>query len=338
MNKTKKVMITGVGGMDGSILADKYLAKGYEVFGIDRWYPTGMSINLKTALEYETFTFISGDICEHDFITRNIKEIQPNYFFNMAAISLVPESFKIPQTVFKTNCLAVINILEAIRTYSPTTKFYQASTSEQIGSNIEHPQNTESMMLPNSPYAIAKLSSYHMVRSYRKAFGLFASNGMLWNHEGPRRGPAFVTRKITLGVSAIDKGQKQFISLGNLDSSRDWGLADNFCDAMMLIMEADEPDDYAINTGETHTIREFVVEAFRHIGKKIVWIGSGLDEIGVDQDGIVRVKINERYYRPVEVPYLHGDHTKAKEKLGWTPTTKFKELVKIMMMSDLGVE
>jgi len=332
----KTAIVTGVSGMDGSILADKLLAKGYKVVGVDRWNPTGVSCNLLEAIKNDNFIIMSGDITERDFIQRLIKDYQPDYFYNMAAISLVPESFKIPQTVFNTNCMAVINMLEAIRTYSPHTRFYQASTSEQIGENTEYPQNTDSMMLPNSPYAIAKLASYHMVRAYRKAFGLFAVNGMLWNHEGPRRGPTFVTRKITLHIAKQLKGDNTPLQIGNLDSSRDWGLADEYCDAMILMMEADEPDDYAVNTGESHTIREFIREAYKSVGIHIVWHNKGKNEIGSGDYGKTVVEVNEKYYRPVEVPYLHGDHSKIKEKLGWEPKTKFKELVSIMMANDVG--
>jgi len=227
MTKKQKVSIlTGVNGMDGSILADKLLAKGHKVIGVDRWNATGDSPNIKTFVDNKDFTMVTGDITEEYFIYRLIKDYQPDYFYNMASISLVPESFKIPKIVFAINSVAVNHMLETIRNHSPHTRFYQASTSEQIGENQEAPQNTESIMRPNSPYAIAKLASYHMVRCYRKAFGLFAVNGMLWNHEGPRRGPMFVTRKITLHIGS---GTKEPLQIGNMDSYRDWGLADDYC-------------------------------------------------------------------------------------------------------------
>lgn len=330
---TKTTIITGVYGMDGSIIAEKLLAKGHKVIGTDRWNTIGDSPNIQTFKDNVNFTLITGDITEETFIYKLIKDNQPDYFYNMASISLVPESFKIPKTVFATNAIAVNHMLETIKTYSPHTRFYQASTSEQIGSNITAPQNTESQMLPNSPYAIAKLASYHMVRCYRNAFGIFAVNGMLWNHEGPRRGPMFVTRKITLHIASETYVPLQ---IGNMDSCRDWGLADDYCDAMILMMEADEPDDYAVNTGDVHSIREFIEEAFSHVGVKIEWKGKGKEEKGYDKvSGELLVEVNEKWYRPVEVPYLHGDHSKIKEKLGWTPKTKFKELVKIMIESDL---
>jgi GDPmannose 4,6-dehydratase len=332
----KTAIVTGVHGMDGSILTDKLLAKGYKVIGVDRWSPIGISPNLKDAIKNENFIIESGDITERDFIHRIIVKYKPDYFYNMAAISLVPESFKIPLTIFETNTMAVVNMLEIIRTYSPHTRFYQASTSEQIGENTSYPQNNDSVMLPNSPYAIAKLASYHMVKMYRKAYGLFAVNGMLWNHEGPRRGPTFVTRKITLHISKqINSSFTEPLQIGNLDSFRDWGLADEYCDAMILIMESDKPDDYAVNTGESHSIREFIEKAYEHVKIDITWSGEGKDEVGYDsQTGERMVEVNEKYYRPVEVPYLHGDHTKIKEALGWTPKTKFNDIVKIMMESD----
>lgn len=329
----KTSIITGISGMDGSILADKLLAKGHKVIGTDRWNATGDSPNVKTFKDHANFKMVTGDITEEAFVHNLINDNQPDYFYNMAAISLVPESFKIPKTTFAINSIAVNYMLETIKTYSPHTRFYQASTSEQIGENVEYPQNTESLMRPNSPYAIAKLASYHMVRCYRKAFGIFAVNGMLWNHEGPRRGPMFVTRKITLHIGSRTKEPLQ---IGNMDSYRDWGLADDYCDAMILMMEADNPDDYAVNTGESHSIRELIEEAYSCINIDIVWQGEGIHEKGYDEKtGELLVEVNEKWYRPVEVPYLHGDHSKIKEKLGWEPKTKFKELVKIMVESDL---
>ncbi|MDO8623141.1 MAG: GDP-mannose 4,6-dehydratase [archaeon] len=325
-------IVTGSGGMDGSILSEKLLAKGYTVVGINRWSPTGLSENLKECIKNKNFIIETGDITDKEFMYRTITKYHPDYFYNIAAISLVPESFKIPMTVFETNAIAVLNILELIRNYSPKTRFYQASTSEQIGRNKNVPQNTESLMDPNSPYAIAKLSAYQLVRCYRDAFGIFAVNGMLWNHEGERRGPTFVTRKITLHISS---GTKEPLQIGNLDAFRDWGYAPDFCDAMILMMETDVSDDYAVNTGETHSIREFIEEAYSLIGKKVIWKDKGKEEKGYDDQGNLLVKVNEKYYRPVEVPYLQGDHSKITEKLGWEPKVKFKELVKIMVENDI---
>jgi len=331
----KCAIVTGTSGMDGSILADKLLAKGYTVVGIDRWSPVGISPNLKDAIKNPNFILESGDITEEEFMRNMIIKYRPQYFYNMAAISLVPESFKIPMTVFKTNLLAVVNILECIKTHSPYTRFYQASTSEMLGDNTSTPQNTDSVMLPNSPYAISKLAAFHIVRAYRNAYGLFAVNGMLWNHTGERRGPTFVTRKITLHIVKQLNGVTTPLQIGNMDSYRDWGYANESCDAMILILESDVPDDYAVNTGEAHTVREFIEEAYRCAGIDIVWKGVGKDEKGYDMNGNVLVEVNEKYFRPVEVPYLKGDHSKIEKVLGWTPKTKFKDLVRLMIEADL---
>ena len=334
----KVVVISGVSGQDGSYIVEKYLnMKNFRVVGIERWNPTGVSKNLDNVINDPDFILENGDICEHNFIHRIFEKYKPDYFYNMAAISLVPESFKIPEQFFEINTIAVLKILEEIRTYSPKTKFYQASTSEQIGTNRSMPQNTESKMLPNSPYAIAKLASYHLVRSYREAYGLFCVNGMLWNHEGPRRGPDFVTRKITMGIAKIKKGTLDFVELGNLNAIRDWGNAEDYVEAMIMMMHHDKPDDYGVATGESHSIREFVEEAFKQIGETITWKGNDAFELGVNQDGKIRVKINERFYRPVEVPQLCGDASKIKGILGWTPRVTFRELVKNMVDADINL-
>lgn len=332
----KTVLITGVRGMDGSILADKYLNMGWKVVGIDHWEPTSSYPNLVNAFKNNNFIFETGDICERSFMYSLLKKYLPDHFYNMAAISLVPESFKIPERVMMVNTMAVLNILELIKTHFPNTRLFQAGTSEQIGKNESFPQNTDSNMIPNSPYAIAKLSSYHFVRLYREAYGLFLVNGMTHNHEGPRRGPTFVTRKITRKVAEIYNTGNGMLEVGNIDTYRDWGYANDYCDAFMLTMFATESDDYSINTGEAHTVREFIEAAFEHVGIKIGWEGGGVTEVGKDETGKVLVKINPKYFRPAEVKYLHGEHSKITKKLGWKPTIKFKELVKIMMESDIN--
>jgi len=334
-NKKKVVLITGISGMDASILAEKHLAKGDKVIGIDRWKPDGKPINIKNILGHKNLTFITGDITEKNFIESIIKDNKPDYLYNMGAISLVPESFRIPLVVMQTNTMAVLNMLEAIRHYSPNTKYLQASSSEQLGSNKTLPQNTESVMKPVSIYGVSKLSSYHLVRVYRKAFGLFAINSLSWNHEGTKRSLDFVTRKITIAVANIKMGKQKYITLGNMNAYRDWGYADEFCDAFMLMMNAKKPDDYPLATGKTHSIREFVEEAFKHIGMNITWKGKGLKEKGYDQDGKVRVRTCKEFYRPTEVHLLHGDARKTKKLLGWKPKVKFKQLVKIMVKNDL---
>lgn len=333
LNK-KVVIITGCQGQDGSILSDIYLEKGWKVIGVDLWKSTGIYPNIQKAIKNPNFTLVTGEITDREFIYGLFKKYKPTLFYNMGAISLVPESFKIPRRVFEVNTYGVLNILEIIRYYYPKTRFYQASSSEQIGKNTKIPQNTESNMIPTSPYAVSKLASYHMTRLYREAYGLFCVNGLLWNHEGPRRGPNFVTRKITLGIRDIILKKKTFITLGYIDTFRDWGLADDYCKAMILMMEADKSDDYAVATGETHSIREFVELAFKYIGETIIWKGKGLNEKGYNQFGKIRIKIDKRYFRPSDVPILKGDYSKIKKTLGWKPKTKFKELVKLMMKND----
>ena len=335
MNNT--VIITGCRGMDGSILSEKYLQKGYRVVGIDRWEPTESYPNLSIAMENPNFIFETGDICEKRFMYEMIKKYEPELIYNMAAISLVPESFKIPEKIFEINTIAVLNMLEILREFYPTIKFYQASTSEMIGKNTMFPQNLDSKMIPNSPYAIAKLASHHLIRLYREAYGLFACSCMLHNHEGTRRGATFVTRKITKAVANIKKnGVTVPLELGNIDTFRDWGNADDYCEAMIRVMEADTPADYAINTGEAHSIREFVEKSFANIGVKICWKGKGIDEIGYDNaTNDILVTINEKFFRPAEVEYLHGDYSKIKRCLNWKPTTHFDELIKIMIDYDL---
>ena len=322
MNEQKTVLITGVKGMDGSTLAEKYLAKGWKIVGIDTWDPTAMYPNLNNIFNNPNFVFITGDVTEHKFMERLFDEYKPDYVYNLAAISLVPESFKIPERVFYVNTLALLNMLEIIRTKYPNTKIYQASSSEQIGKNRDLPQNTESRMIPNSPYAVSKLCSYHLIRLYREAYNLFAVNGMLWNHEGKRRGPTFVTRKISDGVAQIKLGLSDHITLGNLDAYRDWGYAPDYVEAMWLILQQPEADDYIIATGETHSIREFLDIAFKHVGIN-------------DWDSYI--KIDPRFMRPAEVDVLKGDYTKAKNELGWEPKTSFEELVKKMVDNDIKI-
>jgi GDPmannose 4,6-dehydratase len=321
--------------MDGSLLVDKYLKKGYKVVGVDTWEPTSSYPNLSGAMLDKNFVFETGDVCERYWIESLLDKHNPDIIYHMAAVSLVPESFKNPHKVFEINTLATLNFLEILRYKHPTTKFYFAATSEMIGSNAELPQNNDSKMLPSSPYGISKLASYHLVRMYRIAYGLFAVNGLLFNHEGPRRGPKFVTRKITKLVSKYGTREFEPLHMGNLDAMRDWGSAHDYTDAMIMMMEVPEPDDYTVATGETHTVREFIEEAFSHVHTSIRWEGTGEDEKGYDDKGEVVVDINKELYRPYEVPYLHGDYSKINRILGWKPTTTFKGLVSDMMDNDL---
>jgi GDPmannose 4,6-dehydratase len=333
--KELTLLVSGVQGQDGGFLARKLLARGYKVVGVSPWKSSGVYESTKDFFSHPNFIYVSGDLVEKEFIDEVFRKYKPDWVFHMGAISLVSESFKIPVRVMNVNTMSVVNILETIRYNYPKTKFYFAGSSEQIGKNKEIPQNHNSKMIPQSPYAISKLASYHFVRLYREAYGLFAVNGMLFNHESVYRPEMFVTRKISKSVAMIKNGKINSFSLGNLDSQRDWGHAPEYVDAMIMMMERDVPDDYTIATGETHSVREFVEIAFSHIGETITWEGEGVSEVGKNQHGEIRVTINKDMYRPAEVDILYGDYSHAEKTLGWKPKTKFRELVKIMVDEDI---
>ncbi|MBN23395.1 MAG: GDP-mannose 4,6-dehydratase [Bdellovibrionaceae bacterium] len=321
---TKKALITGITGQDGSYLSELLLEKGYEVHGIVR---RSSSFNTKridhlyqdSHLEDTRLFLHYGDVTDSSNLNQLCKKIQPDEIYHLAAQSHVRVSFDIPEYTADVTGLGTIRLLEAIRESGIDTKFYQASSSELYGKVMETPQSESTPFYPRSPYACAKIFGYWATVNYREAYGIFASNGILFNHESPRRGETFVTRKITKAISNILAGEQKELFLGNLDSKRDWGYAKDYVEAMWLMLQADQPGDYVIATGETHTVREFVDEAFRLVGKNY-------------QD---YVKIDERYFRPTEVDLLVGDATKAKKELGWAPKVKFKELVRIMLESDL---
>src|SRR3990167_85606 len=333
----KTVLVTGVQGQDGSILADKYLAKGWKVVGIDLWKPTGIYPNIKEAIKHPNFTLETGECTDSEWLYHIFQTYKPDLVYHMAANSLVPESFKIPRRIMDVNNNSTLNLLEIIRYYFPKTKIYFAASSEMFGKVGTPFQSLDTPFIPNSPYAISKVTSFHFIRLYREAYGLFAVNGVLFNHEGIRRGPNFVTRKITRGVANINYYNQEYIELGNLDVYRDWGNAEDYVDAMILMMEANKPEDYIVATGKMHSVRQFIEEAFRQIGMTIIWEGKGLEEIGKDQNGNIRIKINPKYYRPAEVYQLCEDYTKTEEKLHWKPKTNFKELVSIMVNNDIFI-
>jgi GDPmannose 4,6-dehydratase len=326
-------IITGI-GQDGYFLSKKLLKKGYRVIGVDLWQSTGYRKELKDLLSHDNFELIEGDISDRYLIRRLLRKHKPEYFYNMAAISHVGVSFEIPIRVTEVNYLSVIQMLEEIKEISPKTKFLQASTSEQFGENEEIPQNEKSNMIPTSPYAIAKTAAFFYVRLMRK-YGLKTFNTISHNHESPIRPENFVSRKITKGLVDIKSGLINKIELGNIESKRDWGFAGDFCDAMIIIMENSEPDDYVLSTGQTRTVRDFIEIASNKLGMKIEWKGKGIDEVGY-LDGVPRIFISEKYYRPSDVAVLMGDSTKIMEKLGWTPTTTFDELVEMMILHDLN--
>ncbi len=339
----KRALITGITGQDGSYLAEFLLDKGYEVHGIIR---RSSSFNTKRIdhlykdpHEKDVNLFLHyGDMTDSTNIIRLLQEIQPDEIYNLAAQSHVKVSFETPEYTANADALGTLRLLEAIRLLGLEKKvrFYQASTSELFGKVVEIPQKETTPFYPRSPYAVAKLYAYWITVNYREAYNIFASNGILFNHESPRRGETFVTRKITRAVARISLGLQDKLYLGNLDAKRDWGYAPDYVRAMWMILQHDEPDDFVIATGECHSVREFVEAAFKYVGIDIEWHGKGVDEKGY-QKGTDRVlvEVDPMYFRPTEVDILQGDPSKAKEKLKWEPQVKFDELVKIMMEADI---
>jgi GDPmannose 4,6-dehydratase len=338
----KKALITGITGQDGSHLTEFLLDKGYEVHGIvrrsssintwrlDHLYNNPDILDKKLFLHY-------GDITDTVSITSLIKRIQPDEIYNLAAQSHVRVSFEIPEITANIDALGMLKILEAVRELglAEKTKIYQASTSELFGKVQETPQSEKTPFYPRSPYGVAKLYGYWIVKNYRESYNMFACNGILFNHEGERRGFNFVTRKITIGLSKIKLGMQDHLELGNLDAKRDWGYAKEYVEAMWLMLQQEKPEDFVIATGETHTIREFVETCAKELGMEIEWKGQGVDEVGIDKKtGKEIIKINPRFFRPAEVELLLGDPAKAKEKLGWEAKTKFEDLAKLMVKSD----
>ena len=341
----KTALVTGITGQDGAYLARLLLSKGYEVHGvkrrsssfntsrIDDLYEDPHEADVRLHLHY-------GDLTDSTNLIRLVQEVQPDELYNLGAQSHVQVSFETPEYTANSDAIGTLRILEAIRILGleKKTRFYQASTSELYGLVQETPQRETTPFYPRSPYAAAKLYAYWITVNYREAYGMHASNGVLFNHESPMRGETFVTRKITRAVAAIKLGLQDTLFLGNLDAQRDWGHARDYVEGMWRIVQQDEADDYVLGTGEMHSVREFVERAFAETSVTIEWRGEGVEEIGVDaEDGAVRVRVDPRYFRPAEVELLLSDPTKAKEKLGWTATTSFENLVKEMVDGDLAV-
>jgi GDPmannose 4,6-dehydratase len=314
----KKALITGVTGMDGSHLAELLLEKGYEVYGLERRCSTPNRTNI--AHLKNKIKFVEGDLTDQISLVRCLKDIEPNEIYNLAAQSFVYWSFFTPEQTSDVNGLGVLRILEAIRESGIKTKFYQASTSEMFGKVQETPQNENTPFYPRSPYGVSKLYGHWITKNYRESYDMFACSGILFNHESERRGIEFVTRKITDGVARIHLGLEDSITLGNLDAKRDWGYAPDYVEAMWLMLQQDEPNDYVISTGKTHSIREFLTYAFEHIGVT---------------DWEKYVKQDPRYMRPAEVDVLLGDSTKAQTELNWKPKTSLKEMVEKMVNNDI---
>lgn len=344
MSSDKKIaLITGATGQDGALLAELLLSKGYIVHGTKRRsssFNTGRVDHLYQDPHEEKVRFFLhyADLTDATNLIRLVQETRPAEIYNLAAQSHVQVSFETPEYTANSDALGTLRLLEALRILGveKQTRFYQASTSELYGKVQETPQTEKTPFYPRSPYATAKLYAYWITVNYRESYGIHASNGILFNHEGPTRGETFVTRKITRAVSAIHHGFEKRLYLGNLDAKRDWGLAREYVEGMWLMLQQPEPDDYVLATGETHTVRDFVELAFAEIGKRISWRGADEDEQGVDaKTGEVLVAIDPRYYRPSEVDLLLGDPSKAEKKLGWKAKTLFQDLVKEMVASDL---
>jgi GDPmannose 4,6-dehydratase len=332
----KKAIITGIRGQDGAYLAKNLLEKGYEVYGADRRSGDTTFRRLNEFGIHKDVKILYMDLLELTNIYRTIERIKPDEVYNLAAQSFVGTSFDQPIITSDINAMGVIRLLEVIRLVNPEIKFYQASTSEMFGKVRQIPQNEDTPFHPRSPYGVAKLYAHWATVNYRESYNMFACSGILFNHESPLRGLEFVTKKITTGVAAIKKGKQEKIVLGNLDSKRDWGFAGDYVEGMRLMLQQDEADDYVLSTGETHSIREFVVEAFRHIDVDIKWQGQGSAEKGIDgKTGRVMVEVSPEFYRPAEVDLLIGDSSKAKKQLGWEPKVRFNELVQMMVEWDI---
>lgn len=316
---TKTALVTGVTGQDGSYLAELLLEKGYEVVGMKRRTSLLATDRIDHLLAHPNFRLVYGSMNDSGAFYRLFANQKFDEVYNLAAQSHVRVSFEVPEETVDAVAMGPLRLLECIKTMQPGCRFYQASSSEMYGDNPEHPQSEETRLMPASPYACAKVFAHGLVRNYREGYGIHASSGILFNHESPRRGETFVTRKITLAAARIKLGLQDKIALGNLDALRDWGYAKDYVEAMWLMLQQDKPDDYVIATGETHTVREFLNEVF--------------DIAGLDVDK--HLFIDDRLKRPHEVPWLEGDYSKAKEKLGWTPSTTFKSLAKLMYEADL---
>ena len=333
----KKAFITGVTGQDGSYLAELLLEKGYEIHAILRRSSVFTTQRIEHILEHERMFTYHGDLTDSSNIHRLLMNIKPDEVYNLGAQSHVSVSFEVPEYTADVVGLGTIRILDAVRDLGPDCKYYQASTSELFGGIPgTEPQSETTPFYPKSPYGAAKLYAYWVTVNYRESYDLFACNGILFNHESPRRGETFVTKKITQAVARIHQGRQKVLRLGNMDAKRDWGHAKDFVYAQWLMLQQDKPQDYVIATGETHTVREFVEVAFKEIDIDIKWQGKGINEKGIDvSTGKILVEVDEKYFRPAEVELLLGDPTKAEKELGWKRKVSFQELVAEMVRYDL---
>jgi GDPmannose 4,6-dehydratase len=335
----KKAIITGITGQDGSYLAELLLAKGYVVYGLVRRVsqPTSGRSLINHLIGHENFHLFNGDLADQNSIDNAVKEIQPHEFYNLGAMSFVPESWRSPMMTADITGLGALRCLEAIRKNAPECRFYQAGSSEQFGKVHEVPQTEATPFHPRSPYGCAKVFAFEITRNYRESYNMFACTGILFNHESPRRGLEFVTRKVTMTVARIAKGIDEFLTIGNVDAKRDWGFAGDYVEMQWRMLQQDEPGDFVVATGRTHSVRDMITLAFSHVGLEIVWSGEGVQTIATDQNGVVRVKTNPKFFRPAEVDLLIGDPALAQEKLDWVPQTSFEELIQMMVESDMNI-
>lgn len=337
-DNTKRIaLIWGITGQDGSYLAELLLEMGYEVHGVIRRassFNTGRIDHI-----YEQVRLHYGDVTDPLNTTNLVSKLQPTWVFNLAAQSHVKVSFEEPYYTGQVDAIGTLNILEAIKNHSPHTKLYQASTSELYGGmgyNMPKDGYTEeSPFHPRSPYGVAKLYGFWIIKNYRESYGIFACNGILFNHESPRRGATFVTKKVVDSLVRISNGKEEVLRVGNLDAFRDWGYAKDFCKGMIKMLEQDSPDDFVLSTGESHSVRELIEVSCKYLGIELEWKGAGLQEVGLDKNtGKVVVAIDEKYFRPAEVEYLKGDYSKAKKILGWEPETNFEQLIQMMVLEE----
>ena len=328
----KRALITGITGQDGSYLAEFLLDKGYSVHGLIR--RSSSSNNSRIGHLDGKIELHEGDLGDSSSLKRVIEKSDPDEVYNLAAMSHVKVSFEMPEYTADVDAIGVLRLLDAIKAHNRKIRFYQASSSELFGKVKEIPQSEKTPFHPRSPYGVAKLYAYWIVVNYREAYRMFACNGILFNHESPRRGEAFVSRKITLAAVKIAAGHQDKLLLGNLNAKRDWGFAKDFVEGMWMMLQLDKPDDFVLATGETTTVKRFVEMAFSEVGIPIRWVGTGFEEKGVAPNGKVLVEVSSQFFRPAEVDLLIGDASKAKQKLGWTPKTQVKDLVRLMVESD----
>lgn len=332
----KKALITGIRGQDGAYMAKFLLGKGYEVYGADRRSGDSSFWRLRELGIINNVKILYMDLLELTNIMRVIEKVQPDEIYNLAAQSFVQASFEQPILTADIDAIGALRIIEALRTIKADTKFYQASTSEMFGKVQAIPQDENTPFYPRSPYAVAKLFAHWITVNYRESYNMFACSGILFNHESPLRGLEFITRKITYGIANIKYNLQDKLVVGNLDSKRDWGYAKEFVEAMWLMLQQPEPEDFIIATNETHSVREFVESAFKYAGFDLVWEGTGTEEKGLDRKtGKVMVEVSPEFFRPAEVDLLIGDYKRAQEKLGWQPKTRFEDLARIMVEADI---